>query len=129
MDEFVIAYLNNIIIYSNIKVEYKKHIKWVLKTLSKKNIFIAIKKCEFHIKKTNFIRFIIELKQINMDLKKIKAIVNWQDLKSVISLKLFLKICNYYRKFIAKWLDKTKLFTKITKKMNFGTGTIRKKII
>ena len=37
---------------------------------------IIIKKCEFYTKKTNFIGFIIKLKQINIDLKKIKAIVN-----------------------------------------------------
>ena len=39
-------------------------------------MLIIIKKCEFHTKKTNFIGFIIKLKQINIDLKKIKAIVN-----------------------------------------------------
>ena len=53
-----------------------------------------------------------------MDLKKIKAIINWQDLKSVISLKLFLGFCNYYKKFIIDWLNKTKLFTRITKDKN-----------
>ena len=37
---------------------------------------IAIKKCEFYTKKTNFVGFIIKLKQISIDLKKIKAIVN-----------------------------------------------------
>jgi len=37
---------------------------------------IAIKKYEFHIMKINFIGFIIKLKQINIDLKKNKAIVN-----------------------------------------------------
>jgi len=56
------AYLDNIIIYLNIKEEYKKYIKWVLKRLYNKNIPIIIKKCEFYIKKTNFIGFIIELK-------------------------------------------------------------------
>ena len=57
---------------------------------------IIIKKCEFYTKKTNFIEFIIKLKQINIDLKKIKAIVNQQDLENVISLRLFLGFCNYY---------------------------------
>ena len=37
---------------------------------------IAIKKCKFYIIKTEFYRFIIKLKKLNMDLKKIKAIVN-----------------------------------------------------
>ena len=37
---------------------------------------VIIKKCEFYTKKTNFIGFIIKLKQINIDPKKIKTIVN-----------------------------------------------------
>ena len=37
---------------------------------------IIIKKCEFYTKKINFIGFIIKLKQISIDPKKIKAIVN-----------------------------------------------------
>jgi ribosome-interacting GTPase 1 len=71
------AYLDNIIIYLNSVEEYKEHIKWVLKKLHKKNILIVIKKYKFYTRKTDFIGFIIKLKQISMDLKKIKAIVNW----------------------------------------------------
>ena len=57
---------------------------------------IIIKKCEFYTKKTNFIGFIIKLKQISIDPKKIKAIVNQQNLKNVIGLRSFLGFCNYY---------------------------------
>ena len=39
-------------------------------------MLIAIKKCKFHITKTEFYRFIIELGKLNIDLKKIKAIIN-----------------------------------------------------
>jgi len=71
------AYLNNIIIYLNSKGEYGKYVKWVLQRLYDKEIPIVIKKCEFHTTKTDFIGFIIKLGRISMDLKKIKAIVNW----------------------------------------------------
>ena len=70
------AYLDNIIIYLNSVEEYKKHIKWVVRKLYKKNIPVTVEKCKFYTKKTNFIKFIIKLKQISMDLKKIKAIIN-----------------------------------------------------
>jgi len=96
------AYLNNIIIYLNSKEEYKKYVEWVLQRLYNKEILIAIKKYEFHITKTDFVGFIIKLRHISIDLKKIKAIVNWQDLENVIGLRLFLGFCNYYRKFIIK---------------------------
>ena len=70
------VYLNNIIIYLNHKKEYKEYIKWVLSKLYKENILVIIKKCKFYTKKTNFIGFIIKLKQISIDLKKIKTIIN-----------------------------------------------------
>ena len=57
---------------------------------------IIIKKYEFYTRKTNFIEFIIKLRQISIDLKKIKAIVNQQDLKNIIGLKPFLRFYNYY---------------------------------
>jgi ribosome-interacting GTPase 1 len=70
------AYLDNIIIYLNSVEEHKEYIKWVLRKLYKENILVAVKKYKFYTKKTNFIGFIIELKQISIDLKKIKAIIN-----------------------------------------------------
>ena len=70
------VYLDNIIIYLNGKLEYKEYIKWVLKRLYKENMLVAVKKYKFYIKKTNFIGFIIKLKKISMNLKKIKAIIN-----------------------------------------------------
>ena len=57
---------------------------------------IIIKKCKFYTKKTNFIGFIIKLKQISITLKKIKVIINQQDLENIIGLRLFLKFYNYY---------------------------------
>ena len=61
LDEFVIAYLNDIIIYLDLKEKHEKHVKWVLKKLHNKNIPIVIKKCKFHTKKTDFVGFIIKL--------------------------------------------------------------------
>ena len=45
---------------------------------------VVIKKCEFFTRRTNFIGFIIKLDYISIDLKKVEAIVNWQELENVI---------------------------------------------
>jgi len=65
-------------------------------------MLVAIKKCKFFTKKTDFVKFIIKLGQLSIDLKKIKAIVNWQELENVTQLRSFLGFCNYYRRFIAQ---------------------------
>jgi len=79
-------------------------------------MLVAVKKCEFFTRKTNFIGFIIELGKISMDLKKVKAIVSWQELENVMQLRLFLGFCNYYRRFIAQWLKNIKPFIRLKKK-------------
>ena len=56
------AYLVDIIIYSNSEKEYKEYVEWVLERLYKENMLVIIKKCEFYIKKTDFIGFIIKLR-------------------------------------------------------------------
>ena len=96
LNKFIIIYLNNIIIYSNSKEEHFQYIKWVLQRLVDKKMLVVIKKYKFHIIKTKFCGFIIKLKKLNIDLKKIKVIVNWQELNNIIKLRLFLGFCKYY---------------------------------
>ena len=96
LDKFVIAYLDNIIIYFNSKKEHFQYVKWVLQRLVDKKMPIAIKKYKFHTTKTEFCRFIIKLKKLSMDLKKIKTIVNQQELSNVTELRSFLGFYNYY---------------------------------
>ena len=96
LNEFIIAYLNNIIIYSNSKEEHFQYIKWVLQRLIDKKMLVALKKYKIYIIKTEFYKFIIKLKKLSTDLKKIKIIVNWQKLSNITELKSFLGFCNYY---------------------------------
>ena len=75
LDKFIIVYLNNIIIYFKTEKEHYKYIKWVLQRLINKKMLIAIKKYKFHTIKMEFYRFIIELKKLSINLKKIEAIL------------------------------------------------------
>jgi len=79
-------------------------------------MLVAIKKCEFFTKKTNFVGFIIKLGKISIDLKKVEAIVSWQEPENITQLRSFLGFCNYYRRFIAQWLKSIKAFIRLIKK-------------
>ena len=59
-------------------------------------MLVVIKKYKFYIIKTKFYRFIIKLKKLSIDPKKIKVIVNWQKPNNITELRLFLGFCNYY---------------------------------
>ena len=57
---------------------------------------VTIKKYKFYIIKTKFYKFIIKLGKFSIDLKKIKVIVNQQELNNIIKLKSLLGFYNYY---------------------------------
>ena len=59
-------------------------------------MLVAIKKYKFYITKTKFCRFIIKLKKLSIDPKKIEVIVNWQELSNITELRSFLGFYNYY---------------------------------
>ena len=59
-------------------------------------MLVAIKKYKFYIIKTEFYKFIIKLGKLSINLKKVKAIVNQQELSNITKLRLFLRFYNYY---------------------------------
>ena len=79
-------------------------------------MLVAIKKYKFYITKIKFYRFIMELKKLSINLKKIKAVLEQQRLSNIIKLQLFLGFCNYCKRFIKYWLNKIKPFTKLIRK-------------
>ncbi len=74
LNQFVIIYLNDIIIYLNI---LKKHINYVFKVLeclNKKNLHLKLKKCEFYQEEIDFLEFVVERHKVRINLEKLQII-------------------------------------------------------
>jgi len=74
LNQFVITYLNDIIIYLTILKEHMKHVFKVLEYLDKKNLHLKLKKCEFHQKKIDFFEFVVKRHEVRINLEKLRAI-------------------------------------------------------
>jgi hypothetical protein len=75
LDHFVVIYLNNILIYfKNIKEHYN-YIRQVLIKLKKNNLFYKLNKYKFNVLKVKFLSFIIGIKGVKVDFKRIRNII------------------------------------------------------
>ena len=83
LDIFCTAYLDDILIYSDNELEHEEHVRKVLIRLRDAGLQIDIKKCEFYVKRTKFLGFIITTEGIEVDPEKIIAIKNWKVPKTV----------------------------------------------
>ncbi len=83
LDNFYMAYLNNIMIYSKNKLEHKEYIYKVLYQLHKAGLQADIKKSEFSVKCIKYLGFIISTDGIEADPKKTAVINQWEPLQTI----------------------------------------------
>ena len=83
LDDFCTAYLDDIMIYSDNELEHETHVRKVLERLRNAGLQADIKKCEFRVKRTRYLRFIVSTSGIEVDLEKVKVIEDWMPLNTV----------------------------------------------
>ena len=74
LDNFYTTYLDNILIFSNNKLEHEYHVRKVLKRLRNAGLQINLKKCEFYVTRTKYLGFIISTNSIKVDPNKISIV-------------------------------------------------------
>ena len=77
INHFCQMYLNDILIYNNIRREHERHFTQIFQKLEEVELQIDIKKCEFFQTKVSFLDVILSTKSLRMNSKKIQNIVNW----------------------------------------------------
>lgn len=71
LNKYVVAYIDDILIYS------KTHVKTVQSRLLENQLYVKAEKCECHVKQTSFLGYNFSLQGVEMDSSKISAAIEW----------------------------------------------------
>jgi len=75
LHQFCQIYLDDIIIYSKTLKKHKQHVQLILHRLRKTGLQVNINKCEFHVQKIFFLRLLLFIEELKMNLRKVQAVV------------------------------------------------------
>ena len=100
LDRSVIAYLDDILIYSESETAHARHVIQVLQALDQAELRLNKKKCEFGVQQVDFLGYLISTNGIDMDPNKIKTVQEWPQPTNLKQVQEFLGFCNFNRRFI-----------------------------
>ena len=116
LDQFVIVFIDDILIYSGSGEEHAEHLRIVLQTLREHRLYAKLSKCQFWLDSVAFLGHMVFAEGVSVDLQKVEAILNWKPPASVIEIRSFLGLAGYYRKFVEGFLKIAAPLTRLTRK-------------
>ncbi|KAD4180450.1 hypothetical protein E3N88_29041 [Mikania micrantha] len=116
LDQFVIVFIDDILIYSKSEQEHEDHLRKVLELLRAEQLYARFSKCEFWLKEVHFLGHVINKDGIHVDPAKIEAIKNWTTPSTPTEIRSFLGLAGYYRRFIANFSKIALPLTTLTQK-------------
>ncbi len=100
LHQFCQIYLDDIIIYSKTLKKHKQHVRLILRRLQETDLQMNINKCKFHVQKIFFLKLLLFIKELKMNLRKVQAVVEWFTSTNLTQMQFFVNFCNFYRHFI-----------------------------
>jgi len=111
LDEFVVVYIDDIMIYSKTFEEHLEHIEKILRKLKEVNLMLKLVKCKWGEQNIEFLGHVVGKDGLKPDPGKIEKIKNLKVPTTQKEVRSILGLCGYYRRFV-------KGFSKIAKPLN-----------
>ena len=100
VDQFFVVFIDDILVYSKDRENHDTHLRVVLETLRKEQLYAKLSKCEFWLNEVSFLGHIVSKEGIRVDPKKIEVVVEWKPPRNVTEVRSFLGLAGYYRRFV-----------------------------
>ena len=116
LDQFVVVFVDDILIYSQSEWEHEYHLRIVLQLLRYHQLYAKFSKCESWLTKVRFLGYVVLASIVSIDPEKVEAVMSWERPKSVFEIRSFLGLAGYYRRFIEEFSQLTIPMTRLTRK-------------
>ncbi|GJP53692.1 hypothetical protein CLOM_g12848 [Closterium sp. NIES-68] len=116
LDECVVVYLDDILIYSRDMKQHVEHLRRVFEILRRERFYVKLSKSEFALEKVQFLGHMVSAQGVHVDPKKIEAVRTWKTPENVKELQQFLGFANYYNRFVPQYAKIAAPLTNLLKK-------------
>jgi len=100
LDKEVVLYIDAIHIYSQTVEEHIILVQKGLQRLREYLMVISLQKCVVHVKKVDFLGYIVATDRVTMKEKMVESVKGWRAVAWLKDVQIFIGFANFYRRFI-----------------------------
>ena len=78
LDQFVVVFVDDILIYSQSEWEHEYHLRIVLQLLRDHQLYAKFSKCEFWLTEMRFLGHVVSASGVSVGPEKVEAIMSWE---------------------------------------------------
>ncbi|GFU60415.1 retrovirus-related Pol polyprotein from transposon 17.6 [Trichonephila clavipes] len=112
---FYFVYLDDILCYSENAEEHRSHLRTIFQRLSSYGLKLNISKCVFGVTELIFLGHLITPDGIKPLTDKVQTVLDYKQPETVGSLRKFLGLLNFYRRFLPKAAEQQYLLSEFLK--------------
>src|SRR4051812_49076216 len=116
LDQFVVVYLDDILIYSKNEEEHAEHLRLILEKLREYKLYAKYSKCELWLPEVTYLGHVISKDGIAVTPERIQAILDWTPPKTVKQVRGFLGLASYCRRFFENFSNIARPLTNLLHK-------------
>ncbi|XP_027933807.1 uncharacterized protein LOC114189438 [Vigna unguiculata] len=116
LDQFVVLFIDDILIYSESRDEHAEHLRVVQGILREHKLYGKLSKCEFLLNEVQFLGHVISAQGIVVDPAKIETVVKWERPQTITEVRSFLGLASYYKRFVEGFSKMVSPSTQLTRK-------------
>ena len=125
LDDFVIIFLDDILVYSKDLDSHVAHVRQTLSILRHHQLYAKVSKCAFFQSSVEYLGHVVSAQGLQVDPAKVQAVQDWKIPTNVTEVRSFLGLAGYYRRFIPQFARIAAPLTNLTRKNIPFTWSLR----
>lgn len=116
IDDFIVIYLDDILIFSDTREDHLKHLRIVLTRLKEHQLYVGKNKYEMMKTETEFLGLIVGRDGVKIGDDRKRVVKEWPVPKNITELRSFLGLVQFFRRFIRHFSEVAAPLKNLTRK-------------